>query len=242
MAVLAVLEMGKDPLLLLVAAVFIVTFVAVCALGYALLGKRRREGHGSTWRVEFGARLPVSEEHSFQRIAETTRAAVSPPRLDPETRATLDDLASLRRGFVSLYRTVLIAAGLAGLIAGGLLLKSHTPANMNGLPGAIVCFLALGALMSGLVPGRSVKPIEPLDPELRRQMGEKINVQVITAPLLEVTLGASEIRRLSDMLQQGASTPDALRAVYPAFDTLGDTERRWLESTFEKHVRDLGRR
>ena len=109
---------------------------------------------------------------------------------------------------------------------------------MNGLPGAIVLLLALGALLTGLVPGPAVRPVEPLDPELLRQMREKISVRAITAEPIAVKLGEADVRRVSEMLRRGSSPGDALRAVYPDFDALGDSERRWLESTISNYVRD----
>ena len=234
--VLAVVELN-DPMLLLVVAIFIVTFVSVCALAYVVLAKRRRDGDQTTLDLQLGARLPLTNEN-FARAAELTAAAVSVPEISPAARANLERLASVRGTFVSVYRTILIAVGLVGLVAGGLLLRSHTPANTNGLPGAIVLLLALGALLTGLVPGPTVRTVEPLDPELLRQMREKISVRVITAEPIAVKLGEADIRRVSEMLRRGSSTGDALRAVYPDFDTLGESEKRWLESTMSNYVRD----
>ena len=234
--VLAVVEIN-DPRLLWVAAIFILIFVSVCALAYVVLAKRRRDGDQTTLDLQLGARLPLTNEN-FVRAAEVTAAAVSVPEISPATRANLERLDSVRGTFVSVYRTILIAVGLVGLVAGGLLLRSHTPANTNGLPGAIVLLLALGALLTGLVPGPTVRPVEPLDPELLRQMREKISVRVITAEPIAVKLGEADIRRVSDMLRRGSSTGDALRAVYPDFDTLGESEKRWLESTMSNYVRD----
>jgi hypothetical protein len=116
------------------------------------------------------------------------------------------------------------------------LVRSHTPANMNGLPGAIVLLLALGALFTGLVRGPTVRPVEPLAADLLRQMREKISVRVITAEPIEVKLGEADIQRVLEMLRRGSSTGEALRAVYPHFDTLGDSEKRWLESTIANYV------
>ena len=55
--VLAVVEIN-DPMLLVVAAIFILTFVGVCAVAYVVLAKRRRDGEQTTW--QFGARLPLT--------------------------------------------------------------------------------------------------------------------------------------------------------------------------------------
>ena len=234
--VLAVVEIN-DPMLLVVAAIFILTFVSVCAVAYVVLAKRRRQGDQTTWDLQMDARLPLTKDN-FVRAVEATAAAVSVPEVTPATRANFERLDRARGTFVSIYRTILITVGLAGLVAGGLLVRSHTPGNMNGLPGAIVLLLALGALLTGLVPGPSVRPVEPLDPELLRQMREKISVRTITAEPITVKLGEADVRRISEMLRRGTSPGDALRAVYPDFDTLGESERRWLESMISNYVRD----
>lgn len=233
--VLAVVEIN-DPMLLVVAAVFILTFVGVCAIAYVVLAKRRPDGEQTTW--QFGARLPLTPDN-FERVAAATAAAVSVPEVTPATRANFERLDRLRGTFVSIYRIIMITVGLAGLVAGGLMLRAHTPANMMGLPGAIVLLLALGALLKGLVPGPAFTPVEPLNPELLRQMREKISVRVITGEPIAVKLGEADVRRVSEMLRRGSSPGDALRAVYPDFDTLGDSEKRWLESTISNYVREV---
>jgi hypothetical protein len=234
--VLALVEIN-DPVLLVVAAIFILTFVSVCAVAYVVLAKRRREGDQTTWNLQLGARLPLTKDN-FERVAAATAAAVSVPEVTPATRANFERLDRVRGTFVSIYRIIMITVGLAGLVAGGLMWRAHTSANMMGLPGAIVLLLALGALLKGLVPGPSVMPVEPLAPELLRQMREKISVRVITAEPTEVKFGEADIRGVSEMLQGGSSMSDALRTVYPDFDALPDPEKRWLESTIANYVRN----
>jgi hypothetical protein len=229
--VLAVVEIN-DPMLLVVAAVFMLTFISVCVIAYVVLAKRRRDGE-TTW--QFSARLPLTPEN-FERVASRTRAAVSASEVTPATRANFERLDRLRGTFVSIYRIVMITVGLAGLVAAGLIFRAHTPANMMGLPGAIVLLLALGALLKGLVPGPALTAVEPLDSDLLRQMREKISVRVITGEPIAVKLGEGDIRRVSEMLRRGSSPGDALRAVYPDFDGLGESEKRWLESTISNYV------
>src|SRR5688572_27689364 len=72
--VLAVVEIN-DPMLLVVAAIFILTFISVCAVAYVVLAKRRREGDQTTWDLRWGARLPLTKDN-FVRAAEATAAAV----------------------------------------------------------------------------------------------------------------------------------------------------------------------
>jgi hypothetical protein len=130
---------------------------------------------------------------------------------------------------VSVYRVLFISVGLAGLIAGILLLRSHTPANMLGLYGAIVVLFALGALLNGIVPGPSVVPMEPLSRVHLDQLKQKIKVQVFTSEPLTVTLSAAEIRAAREMLRRGVPIADAVGAVYPGYEGLVESDKRALE-------------
>ena len=107
----------------------------------------------------------------------------------------------------------MIAVGLAALTAAVLLLRSHTPANMNGLPGGIILLLSLGALLNGLIPGPSIKPVDPLNNDQRDQIKNKIKVQVTTAEPLTVAVTENQLRRGAEMIRQGVSPEDAARAV-----------------------------
>jgi hypothetical protein len=217
-----VVEIGNDPMLLLIAGVFVVTFITVCAAAYVLLAKRRTDGPATTWKFELQSRLPVSK-HTFERIA------MARPRVSEATRAQLNQLERARGVFVSVYRVLFISVGLAGLIAGILLLRSHTPANMLGLYGAIVVLFALGALLNGIVPGPSVVPMEPLSRVHLDQLKQKIKVQVFTSEPLTVTLSAAEIRAAREMLRRGVPIADAVGAVYPGYEGLVESDKRALE-------------
>jgi hypothetical protein len=223
-----VVEIGNDPMLLLIAGVFVVTFITVCAAAYVLLAKRRTDGPATTWKFELQSRLPVSN-HTFERIAAGTAAAMARPRISEARRAQLNQLERARGVFVSVYRVLFISVGLAGLIAGILLLRSHTPANMLGLYGAIVVLFALGALLNGIVPGPSVVPMEPLSRVHLDQLKQKIKVQVFTSEPLTVTLSAAEIRAAREMLRRGVPIADAVGAVYPGYEGLVESDKRALE-------------
>lgn len=230
----SVVEIGDDPTMLLVAGVFVVIFIAVCAVAYFLLARGKTSGGpGTTWKFEFQGRLPVSKQ-TFDRIAEGTAAAVAMPERSDATRAQFDQLDRARGIFVSVYRIVFVTVGLAGLVGGILLLRAHTPANMIGLPGGIVVLLSLGALLKGLVPGPSVMPMEPLDREFVNQLKEKIKVQVLTSDPLTVRLGEPEMRKAGEMLRQGVPIADVVRAVYPAYEGLSDFEKRAVESAIRE--------
>ena len=227
--VFADVEIADNPVMLLVAAVFLLTFVAVCVIGFVAFSRGRREGAATTWRLSSSG-LPVSQA-SFETLANETRAATAIPEVTPAVRETLYSLQSVRRGLAIFYRSGLIVAGLAGLAGGILLLRSHTPANMQGLPGAIIILLSLGALLSGLVPSRTVDPGDPLPPDMLRQMRDRISIQITDPAVTQVRLGESQLKRIADMVGAGSTMSDALRAVYPAYDGLSRAEQRWLEST-----------
>ena len=226
--VFTVVEIGDNPMLLLIAGVFVVTFITVCAVAYVLLAKRRTDGPGSTWKFDIQSRVPVSK-HTFERIAHGAAAAAARPQISEATRAQLNQLDRARGVFVAVYRVLFIGVGLAGLTAGILLLRSHTSGNMHGLPGAIIVLLSLGALLKGIVPGPSVAPMEPLDQVHLEQLKEKINAQVLTSEPLTVRLSAPEIQAASEMLRRGVPISDVLRTVYRGYTDLSESDRRALE-------------
>lgn len=223
--VFGVVEISDDPVLLLIAGIFIVTFIGVCAVAFLLLARRRTDGPATTWKFQHHSRLPVSKR-TFEQISHATATAMAKPEISPATRAQLNQLDQVRGVFVSIYRVLMIVVGLAGLTGGILLLRSHTPANMQGLPGAIIVLFSLGALMKGLVPGPSIVPTEPLDPALL----DKINLQVITSQPLTVRLSESDIQRAAEMLRRGVPLADAVRAVHPGYEDLSESEKRSVES------------
>ena len=149
-------------MLLLIAGVFVVTFITVCAVAYVLLAKRRTGGPATPWKVraakpfaglveDIRADRGRDSGHHGKAAGQWSHTGAAQPTR-PGSRSVRVRLPSL---FVSLE--------LAGLTGGILLLRSHTPGNMNGLPGAIIVLLSLGALLKGIVPGPSVMAVEPLD-------------------------------------------------------------------------------
>lgn len=227
------IEISDDPVLLLIAGIFIVTFIGVCAGAYLLLARRRTDAPATTWKLQLQSRLPVSKQ-TFEQISRATAVATARPEISPATRATLNQLDKARGVFVSVYRVLMIAVGLAGLTGGILLLRSHTPANMQGLPGAIIVLFSLGALLKGLVPGPSIVPVEPLDPALLDQLKEKINVQGITSQQLVVRLDESDIRQAAEMLRRGVPIAEAARAVHPGYANLSEIDKRSVEFAIEQ--------
>lgn len=82
--VLALVEIN-NPMLLVVAAVFVLAFGGVCAVAYGVLVKGRRDGGQRTW--QFDARLPLTQKN-VERVAAATAAAVSVPEVTPAARAS----------------------------------------------------------------------------------------------------------------------------------------------------------
>jgi hypothetical protein len=247
--VLGLVEIGDDPMILLIGGVFIVTFLVVCLGAYLLLPKRRpdapattlRQAQGrpeqrrrTTWGFQLQSRLPVSKQ-TFEQIAQATAAATARPQIRPATRAQPNQLDTARAVFVSIYRVLMITVGLAGLVAAFFLIRSHTSGNQQGLPGAIILLFSLGALLKGLVPGPSiVSSVEPLDSTLLDQLKQKIDIQVITSQPLAVTMSESDIRLAAEMLRRGAPIADVARAVHPGYTGLSDADKRSIESAIAR--------
>jgi hypothetical protein len=238
--VLAVVEIADNPALLIVAGVFILTFLAVCVLAVVVLTRRRSDGKASTWNLQSQGELPVSKK-TFDRISTATARAISPPGVTPEARARLNDLEKARGTFRSIYRGGMIGVGLVGLVGALLLFRSHTPANMHGLPAAIVLLLSLGALLNGLSPSSPVlRRVKPLDPSLLEQMRQKIKVDVRTEPL-SVTLTEADLRRAAEMRASGRPLDEIARAVYRAYDQLSEFDKRAFEATLRRLLEQTGK-
>ena len=231
--VFGVVEIADDPaMLLLIGGIFIATFLAAGAIAWIVLAKGRSGVGATTWKVDLQGALPVSKR-TFDRITEVTAASLERPQVSDATRAQLDQLARTRGLFASAYRMIMVGVGLAGLAGGLLLLRSHTPANMNGLPGGIVVLLSVGALLKGLAPGPSVVPMEPLDRASLAAMNEKIQVRVSTQPLT-VRLSDSDLHDAGELLRRGVPIAEVVRTVYPKYDSLDVFDQRALESAIRK--------
>jgi len=234
---LAVVDLGGDPRWLwVIAGAFVLTLLAVCGIAYLLLARRTSHSPGSsTWQLNALSRSPVSKG-AVDLISQTVALGMSRPKLTPETRARVDALATSRGTFVTIYRVLMIAVGLVGLTAAAFLARSHTPANMNLLPGGILALLSLGALLNGLIPGPSIVGVEPIDPDLL----DKIQIKVTPGSPLTISLSESDVQQAAEALRQGLSIADAARAVYPGYDRLGELEQRALESALEHAVKASG--
>lgn len=234
MHLVGVVEIGGDPTLLFVGAVFILTFLAVATIAWLMLRTPKGGSPASTWNVQLQTRLPVSQA-GFEQMSRATKAATRRPAGSPASRAQLDRLAASRDTFVSVYRVLMILSGLAGLIGGALLLRSHTPGNMNGLPGGIIVLVSLGVLLKGLMPGPSVRPVvDPIDPGVLDEIKRKVNVQVSTGGPLRVTLSEADSRRAAELLGRDVPLADVAREFVPGYDDLSEFEQQAIAATFDR--------
>jgi len=227
---LGIVEIGGDQTLLIAGVVFVVTFIAVATVMFLLLRKRRAEESPSTWAFQLQTRLPVSKP-AFDRISRATHAATETPATGPTVSAKFDRVDRARSVFVSFYRVVMIIIGLAGITAGALLVRAHTPGNMNGLPGAIILLISFGALLNGLMPGPSIRPsVTPFDRALLEEAKRKIKIHVNHAAPLQVTLSESDLQQATELLRRGVSVADAVRVIYPSYDHLDAMEQQALRT------------
>ena len=228
---LAVVELGAGAAALLLAA-FVLVLAAVCA-GVWFLSRGTPGPKGTTeWRANLSQQLPVSKP-TFDRLADLTERAVRPPALAPETRAAIDSLGTLRKPLAVVYRGGLIVLGLGGLVLAFVLFRGADSANMQGLPAAIILLLSLGALGSGLIPNRTIDPVEPLDPDLFKN----VHVQVSKQPLT-VHLSPFELTRAKEMLRRGVPLDDIARAVHADYDTLEDVEKHAVQQMLAEALKD----
>jgi hypothetical protein len=233
------IELGGGSVMLLVVAVFLVTFVVVFGVAYLLLfGKRKTTkttpSGPATWSTEVSASLPVSPE-TVDLMTNAVAQVFEKPQLTPQQTAYVQQLSHVRGVFVKMYRGLLIGVGIAGLVASALLLLSHTPSNMLGLPGGIVLLLSLMALLSGLVPSQSITGMSTAVDF--RPLLNKINVQVHRAEPLRVSMSEADMNRAVEMIKDGLPISDAARAVYPEFDRLDGFGRQALESALQELAR-----
>jgi hypothetical protein len=108
-----------------------------------------------------------------------------------------------------------------------------TPGNMQLLPAAIIALLAAGALLSALVPSRTVTgDIEPIDPRLL----EKIQVSVERPTESTFTLDDSQIAMAAGLFADGWNADHVARATMPGYDELPDQVKNALQSMLRDAV------
>lgn len=191
--------------LLLVVGVFVVTFLVVVAVAYTFLRERK------------------SSEPEEKRLG---------PDVAPDLSEQAERISRARAALTSVYRGLLIAVGLVGLVGSVFLLRAHTPANMLGLPGGIALLVSAGALLSGLMPKRSFS--DSFSRADFQPLLDKIRVQVTRSDPLRVSVSDAEMKRASEMINDGLPISEAARVVYPEFDRLDSAAKQAFESALQR--------
>ena len=192
-SVIAVVEI--DPVAGLVALAVFAVVVVVLGVGawWLLRNLRASPREGRSWQLNVTSRLPVSKG-TFDRVTRLTEQRLAKPEVTPETRAFVDRLADTRDAIAVVNRAILILVGLLGVAGAIGLFRQADSANMLGLPASIILLVSLGALLSGLIPSRTVKPIEPLDPALFKNVDVNVSTERITIDQDEARLERSTTR------------------------------------------------
>jgi hypothetical protein len=228
---LAVVNIEENAVVLIVmGAVFVVTFGGVVLLAYALLKGMRAQGGGAPRggvSFDVSGQLPVSKS-TFDRLAAATQAGWKTPDRTPETDAFLAGLGKTRSMLLGVSRTIALAGGVALLFVAAALFRQATPANMLLLPAGILALLGLGALLKGAVPERQIEPIDP-------QLLDKIRITMSSEPLT-IRLDQFDMIKVAEMRRSGASLDDIARAVCPGFEALAPFEQHAVRLALEQAI------
>jgi len=237
MGPLAVVELGGTAVL--VAGVFVLTFVLVCVGAYWLLKGTRMshdgDSQGLSFQIQTSRELPVDTQ-TFDSIASAVQTGLKKPAVPPTTQAFFKDIDKTRAALVSVYRVVMVCVGVAGLTVSFLMFREATSANLMTLPAALIGLFSLGALGKGLIPDRTLQPVEPIE----RALLDKIRVQTSVQPLT-INLGQFEIMKAAEMLRGGSSLEDVARAVYPSYERLQEFEKLPVQQLLAKAVKAYSR-
>ena len=107
--------------------------------------------------------------------------------------------------------------------------RGYRDDEMIRLPVGIIFLVSVGVLVSGIVPSRTVDPIEPIDPKLLRN----VHVNVGT-PALTVQLDEATTRGAIELLAQELSPDSGAREVTVGYEQLSEAEKqqvRWAIET-----------
>lgn len=226
----AVVELGLGAAVIVLAVAALIG-VGLCA-GFWFLSRGKPGPKGATeWRFDLAGEVPVSKP-AFERLADLTDAALTPPALTPETRAAIGTLGPLRSALAAISRVALIFIGTAGLVLAFVLFRGADAGNMQGLPAAIIALLSLGAILSGLIPNRTIDPGAPLDPDLFKNIRVEVSRQPLTVQLSEF-----ELIKAKEMLGHGATLDDIARAVHAEYDRLGGPEKHAIQQVLAQALK-----
>jgi hypothetical protein len=210
----------------IVFAVFLLVFLFVGALAWIIVRNTTISSSKSTstWKVSSEIPLPGSRPATSEKISRVVEAGMSRPFLTREQQQFVAGLPSLRTKIAISYRWGLIIAGIAGVGLSIAIYRDYRDDEMILLPVGLIFLLSLGVLLSGLIPSRTVDPIEPVNPELLK----KIQVDVRKQPLT-IQLDDASAQRASELLRGGMTAAEVARQIVPAYDRLDDLERREVE-------------
>lgn len=219
---IALVEVGSAAAVL-AGAVFVITFVIVCAAFWLFRGRSAGPRGGTTWRFDAARQLDV-DKPTFDALANLTETALARPPVTAATREAVDSLDRVRKTVAGLYRTTMTLVGVCGIGLSIVLFRQADSGNMLGLPAGIILLLSLGALGSGLIPNRTVDPVAPLDPELFKNIHVRTSMQP-----LEIRLDHVDLSRAKELLRAGASREDVARTLYPDYDALPEADQRAVQ-------------
>ena len=211
---------------MIILAVFVTVFLVVAALAWWIAHNMTvsTSKSPSTWRLSTDIPLPVSRQATFDRLTDAVAKGASRPSLTPEQRHFVTGLSNTRRKLATGYRVGLVVVGVAGVALSIAIYRDYVDDEMILLPVAIIFLLSLGILLGGLIPSRTVDPIEPIDPDLLK----KIQLNVTSQPLT-VQLNDEVTARAMKMLSGGMTPADVARQVIPGYDHLDDRQRQEVE-------------
>jgi hypothetical protein len=210
-----------------IVAVFILVFLLVAGLAWFIV--RNTTVHASrsqpAWRSSTNIPLPVLlRRATSERLMEAVAKGSSRPSLTSEEEQFVTGLARTRKAIAKGYRLGLVVAGMVGIGVSIAIYQDYHDDEMILLPVAIIFLLSLGVLISGVMPSRTVDPIEPIDAELLKNIHVDVTRQPLTIQLDEAF--TAEARK---MLERGMSPAEVAAKLTPAFQPLDDRERQALE-------------
>lgn len=219
--ILAVVEIGGvTALLLLLGGIVLVSMIGA-GLWLLLRTVSIRRSDDGGYEIQAGGRLPVSAR-GFDRIAQTTAAAIERPALTPERRERLHRLTRLRARLLMVYRVAMLLIGLGGIAFAAILFRDATPGNMLALPAGLILLLSSGALLEAALPRLWFRDVAPVDAALR----DRLTIQVTRADPHTLSIDEGVLQRVREATGQGFSLEEAARDAYPEFDSLDAFEKR----------------
>lgn len=215
---------------LIALAVFAVVFGLVAFLAWMIVRNAtasRVKDAATTWRFSTNVPLPLSKG-AFDRVARAAPRAMSRPSLTTEQQQFVTGLAATRKKLARGVRLAFIVAGIGGIGLSIAIYRDYRDDEMILLPVGIIALLSLGAILNGIVPSRVVDPIEPIDPELFRN----VHVHVGT-PSLSVQLDEAATAKAIELLKRGLSPERVAREVTTGYERLSEAEQQQVQWAIE---------